>query len=58
LEEDVLSVSPLPFFEDVLLWASRGAAEQLATATAKAFTKTPGGQDEKIFHRKLLKIPG
>jgi hypothetical protein len=41
VEEDVSSVSPLPFFEDLLREAFKGAAEQLATATAGTFTVSP-----------------
>jgi hypothetical protein len=48
-EEDILSVSPFPFFEDFLLGAFRGAAEQLATATAGAFTTMPGRRERKDF---------
>jgi hypothetical protein len=47
MEEDVSSVFPLPFFEDLLLEAFRGAAEQLATATVGTFTGMPGQQDRK-----------
>jgi hypothetical protein len=47
MEEDVSSVSPLPFFEDHLLGAFKGAAEQLATATTGILTGMPGRQDQK-----------
>jgi hypothetical protein len=45
VEEDVSSVSPLPFFEDLLLEAFKGAAEQLATAIAGTFTGRLGRRD-------------
>jgi hypothetical protein len=47
VEEDVSSVFPLPFFEDLLLEAFRGAAEQLATTTAGIFIGMPGRRDRK-----------
>jgi hypothetical protein len=40
-------VFPLLFFEDLLLEAFKGAAEQLATATAATFTRRPGRRDRK-----------
>jgi hypothetical protein len=49
-------MSPFPFFEDFLLGAFRGAAEQLATATAGAFTTMPGRESGKISHHKLQRI--
>jgi hypothetical protein len=49
VEEDVSSVSPLPFFEDLLLGAFKGAAEQLATTIARTFTRIPGRRDRKDF---------
>jgi hypothetical protein len=48
-EEDVSSVFPFPFFEDFPLGALRGAAKQLATATAGAFFSMPGQQERKEF---------
>jgi hypothetical protein len=45
--EDVSFVFPLPLFEDLLLEAFRGAAEQLATTTARIFTGRPGRRDLK-----------
>jgi hypothetical protein len=44
-EGDVPSPHPFLFFEDVLLEAFEGAAEQLATATAGAFTLIPGRRE-------------
>jgi hypothetical protein len=47
VEEDVSSVSHFPFFEDLLLGAFKGVAEQLSMATAGTFTGTPGRRDRK-----------
>jgi hypothetical protein len=49
VEEDVSYVSPLPFFEDLLREAFKGAAEQLAAATAGTFTVSHGRRDRKDF---------
>jgi hypothetical protein len=48
-EEEVSSTFPFLFFEDFPLGALRGAAEQLATATAGAFFSIPGRRERKEF---------
>jgi hypothetical protein len=47
MEEDVSSMFPLPFCEDLLLGAFKGAAEQLATTTAGTLTGILGQRDRK-----------
>jgi hypothetical protein len=48
-EEEVSFVLLFLFFEDFLLGALGGAAEQLATATAGAFLSIPGRRERKEF---------
>jgi hypothetical protein len=45
----------LPFFEDLLLEAFRGVAEQLDMATAGIFTGRPGRRDLKDFTTNFRK---
>jgi hypothetical protein len=57
VEEDVSSVIPFPFFEDFLLEAFRGAAEQLATATTGTFTGRHGRRDRKDLSSQTSEHP-
>jgi hypothetical protein len=53
-EEEVSSMLPFLFFEDFLLGALRGAAEQLATQQRELSSRFLGDESERSFHHKLL----